>query len=199
MKNYSLKFKTIVPLVTLLTIGLSNPLYSAPSPANTIKQLGSFIYKIEQQLANFFDHNNNTSYRTLTNTMKNILGDFNSTLSRTKTRGNTLQQEAHSIAHYARNQFNSAYVVLSRYAGKGKNSAGLLAQELQKQFDLETAFKHIKSKLQTLSAKAKEKGDIQLVATINRFIDFINKKVSVWKKRSAFSLITAISRRLNRQ
>ena len=198
MEKHILKFKTIVPLVTLLTISLASSLTSAHSSANTIKQLGSFIYKIEQQFTNFFDYNNNTSYKSFTNTMESILRDFSATLTLTKTRGNALQQEAHAISHYAHNQFNGACSVLKLYTGKGNDFATELLQKLQSQFNFETAFGHMKSKLQALSAKAKKEGDTQLVATINRFTGFIDKKRAAWNKRMKkwLSLYTAICYRI---
>ena len=186
-----------MPLVTLLTIGLSNSLCGANSPANTIKQLFSLTYKMELQLNNFFDQRNNKSYESFTIAMGSILNDFNVTLSRTKTRGNALQQEAHAIAHYAHNQFGNACNVFKQYRGKGKGSAISLLTTLQKQFKIETALGQMKSKLQALLNKAKEKENTQLVTTINRFIDFIDKKRIAWSRRNRISLLVATQYRID--
>jgi len=198
MEKHILKFKIIVPLVTLLTIGLSNSLCGAHSPANTIKQLSLFVGKMEQQLTYFFNYNNNTSYEKSISAMEKILNDFGATLTLTKTRGNALQQEAHALAYYAHNQFNNACVVFRHYAGKGKDFATELLQDLQRQFNIETAFGHIKSKLQVLSTKAKKQGNVQLTQAIDRLITFTDRKRAAWNKRirKYLSLYTAICYRM---
>lgn len=198
MKKFILKCKkmTAVLLITFLT-ALHTSSYGddGASCVKVLKNFGNFIIKIERRFSDFFDYNNSTIYSDYIDIFDQLFTELEA-YSAVRSVSGILTNDVLLIISYSRDQFYPALNVIKKYKGKGKEHANSFVVDLKRVFDLDNAFATIKTKLQTLLAKARAANNQQLIDTIQQLIVVIEKKMNEWTKKGSVTLFGGLCHRM---
>ena len=172
---------------------------SATTSIAIVKQTGSFISKIEQVLAQFFNKDNNISYNECVIALESTLKEFENKIKQlTDTASDALSKKAEDIAQEARKHFNAAYSVIRQYNGKSASEAGKFKNDIERVFSPEIAFNAIVTKLRNLHKEAEIASDTELIHVIQQLMLFIEKKKTEWNNKAGRSLLAGLAVRMCR-
>ena len=175
--------------VALLTLAIMTTSYAHGSMASTYLKNFKDFFRIETVLANFFDSNNKTPYRTLTTKIGNDFAQYERILeSITRSPQDDCAALAHDVVEYSRQLFSAIYGVIKKYEGKDAKEVNNFKIDIKRVFDPEVAFATIISKLEILKKKAIIEEHNDLVVQITAIIAEIKKKRDNWLKKTDFQL-----------
>jgi hypothetical protein len=188
--------------VALCAVAISSYAYSYAQTSETsisiIKLTGSFIVKIEQILAQFFNANNNISYNECDISLGKTLTEFVNKLDQIDMQGDAFSKKAHDIAQEARKHFNAAYSVIKQYNGAPATAATKFKSDIERVFSPEAAFSAITTKLRSLYKDAEGARDADLMNVIQQLMLILEKKKTEWSNKAGRSLLTGLAIRMTK-
>jgi|SRR5581483_9055874 len=184
--------------VALCTMAISSYAHSTETSISIIKSTGSFVLKVEQVLAQFFNKDNNDiSYNDCDILLGKTLTEFINKIEQLiETTDDQLSQKAYEVAQEARKHFNAAYSVIRQYNGKPATEANKFKNDIERVFSPDIAFSAITTKLRALYKDAENINNVELMAVVQQLMLVLEKKKIEWNKKSGPSLLTGLTVRM---
>jgi len=184
-----------IALIGLMTVATG---YASTDNEVAVGNLGSFIYKVEQNIADFFNSGNKTSYDAFVKKFETIFQDFKRKIE-PATRGgaDALTKEIYDVIDYALQQFSIAQGIIKKYNGKPSSDATAFSVEIKRDFNTEKVFSEIVSKLKVLKCKATQACEPTLVAKIETVIQLLEKKKKEWSAKADWVLFAGLRVRMD--
>lgn len=188
---------SIITLTTVSTYGTHCHKTDTESAMSFIKIVGSMIIGQDQLMAQFFSIDNPTPYSDFIPAFTKKETEYTHKAHSIKVAGN-LSKLAHDIFEEARHYFGAAIGVIKQYNGKSPDQALKFVADMDKVFSAERAFNSITTKLQLLFKEAESSNETELIQVIQQLLAVLQKKKAEWSKKTNMSLITGLTKRMNK-